>query len=317
MIYRRLGETSLSLSVLGYGCWGVGGGTKEYPAYGKIDPNKIVVAIEKAIEVGINFFDTSALYGAGQSEVFLSKVLPKHRKKIYIATKAGLLDVEKKCFSLEQIRKSLENSLKRLNTDYIDLFQLHNFDKEDLINYPDILNLLLTLKKEGKIIEWGISFKTPNHALDLLKKIKIPSIQCNFNILDTRCIDNKLFQFCKDNKIGVIARTPLAFGFLSLKIDAKKSFPDNDHRSKWSIESKKNWVENSKKLKKLLSARQSINMAQLCIKFCITPEVVSTCIPGMHSVEEVLENYEAVKSGPLSDDIYSDICNYNKYEVLK
>jgi aryl-alcohol dehydrogenase-like predicted oxidoreductase len=222
MIYRRLGETSLNLSVLGYGCWGVGGGTKHYPAYGKVDPKKITRAIEKSIDLGVNFFDTSALYGGGKSEAFLSKILPKYRKKIYISTKAGLLDVDKKCFSSLHLKQSLENSLKRLNTDYIDLFQLHNFDKEDLIHCPDIQDLLLSLKKEGKIIEWGISSKTPNHALDLLRKIKFPSIQCNFNILDKRCIDNKLLKFCKDNKIGMIARTPLAFGFLSLKIDAKK-----------------------------------------------------------------------------------------------
>ncbi len=311
MIYRRLGETSLNLSLLGYGCWGVGGGSKKYPAYGKVDPNGVTSAIEKAIDLGINFFDTSALYGGGQSEIFLSKVLTKYRKKIYISTKAGLLDVNEKCFSVKHIRKSLELSLKRLNTDYIDLFQLHNFDKDDLVNYPDIQNLLLNLKREGKIIEWGISSKTPDKALNLLKKIKIPSIQCNFNILDKRCIDNKLFEFCKDNKIGVIARTPLAFGFLSLKIDPKKSFPDNDHRSKWSILSRKNWVEDSKKLKHLLAINESSSMARLCLKFCITPDVVSTCIPGMHSVEEVLENYEAVNSGPLSDDIYSKICEFN------
>ncbi len=311
MFYRKLGETSLNLSLLGYGCWGVGGGTKNYPAYGKIDPKQVTLAIEKAIDLGINFFDTSALYGRGQSEIFLSKILPKYRQKIYISTKAGLLNVKKKCFNLKYLRQSLENSLKRLKTEYVDLFQLHNFDIDDFVDYPDIEDLLISLKKEGKIIEWGVSSKTPDDALALLKKIKFPSIQCNFNILDKRCIDNKLFEFCLDNKIGVIARTPLGFGFLSLKIDADISFPDDDHRSKWSTASRQSWIDNSKKIEDLLCVNQSTSMAQLCIKFCITPDVVSTCIPGMHSIEEVLENYGAVKSGPLSKELYLKICQFN------
>lgn len=312
MIYRRLGETSLNVSVLGYGCWGVGGGSDSFPAYGKMNSEKISKAIEKAIDKGINFFDTSSLYGGGKSEIFLSKILPKYRKKIYISTKAGLLDIDKKCFSSSFIKKSLEDSLKRLKTDYIDLFQLHNFDKDDFYSFPDIENLLLDLKKEGKILEWGISSKTPQNALDLLKIWKSPTVQCNFNILDKRCIDNNLLSYCDSNKIGVIARTPLAFGFLSLKIKAEENFSSSDHRSRWSIDTKKGWIENSQKIANILCIDKSMTMAQWCIKFCITPSVISTCIPGMHSIEEVEENYNAIISGPLKESHFNQVCDYDE-----
>lgn len=309
MIYRRLGETSLNPSILGYGCWGIGGGSAIYPAYGEVDSFKVKTAIERAIDLGINFFDTSALYGGGKSEIFLSKIIPKYRKNIYISTKAGLLSLNKKCFTPNYLRKSLEKSLDRLKTDYIDLFQLHNFDENDFKLFPEIEEILIKFKKEGKIIEWGVSSKTPDNALNLLKLKKFPAIQCNFNILDQRCIENDLLSYCSKNKIGVIARTPLAFGFLSLKFKGDETFPISDHRSRWSDELKKRWVENSKKIKIKLCKEKSLSMAQWCIKFCITPNIISSCIPGMHSVKEVEENYEAVMSGPMNESNFNMICS--------
>ena len=161
-------------------------------------------------------------------------------------------------------------------------------------------------------MEWGISSKTPEKALDLLKVLKSPTIQCNFNVLDKRCIDNNLLSYCDTNKIGVIARTPLAFGFLSLKIKADKNFSTSDHRSRWSKNIKEDWVKSSQKISKILCTDKSMTMAQWCIKFCITPSVISTCIPGMHSIEEVEENYNAIISGPLTESHFKKVCDFNK-----
>ena len=242
MKYRNIGSTSLIVSEIGFGGWGIGGNKHNSKAYGPTDDQESIIALKTAFEKGVNFFDTSPLYGFGQSEKLIGKALKSNRDKIIIVTKAGYIDyVGNQNFSPNYIRESLENSLKRLQTDYVDIFQLHDLPIELINNSPEIISTLLDLKNEGKIRFLGISTKSQEDSKKIIDKNIFQCMQINFNLLDQRALKNGLFQKCKKHNVGIIGRTPLCFGFLTGKYNSKSFFHKDDHRSKWSKEQINLW----------------------------------------------------------------------------
>ncbi|MFA6354718.1 MAG: aldo/keto reductase [Candidatus Paceibacterota bacterium] len=288
MKYRKLGDTGLIVSEIGFGAWGIGGLSAGATSYGETNDDESCKALKRAYDLGVNFYDTSDLYGAGHSEELIGEALKAVRDKVIIATKVGFLEHRgQQDFKRDYIRKSLVESLKRLKTDYVDLYQLHSPDIKVVEENNEILETLQDLKKEGKIRVFGISVRHPDDALVAVKKLNIKSIQANFNIIDQRIIENGLFELAKDMSVGIIARTPLNFGFLSGKLN-NTTFGPGDHRSAWPKSQLIKWAE-APRLFSFLS-KGKLTPVQVALNFCLSFEAVSVVIPGMLTEAEVEEN---------------------------
>lgn len=317
MKYRQLGKTGLNVSEIGFGTWGLGGNS-----YGPVDDAVSIDALRFAFEQGITFFDTSDLYGNGHSEIVLGEALQGVRDQVIICTKVGLLPhsgFEMPCdFSPEHIRRGLNASLSRLKTDYIDLYLLHSPTLEILQSDHRIMETLEELKKQGKIRAYGISARSPQDALSSVCEFGFQATQVNFNLIDQRAITNGFFDLARENNVGVIARTPFCFGYLTGKLTGSESFNGIDHRSNWPQEQLKRWAA-APGLFSFLTDGQKRTPAQIALRYCLEHTEVSTVIPGMMSRAEVTENIQAVDIDPLTEsemnkirEIYDNTSFYDK-----
>lgn len=289
MKYRQLGNSGLTVSEIGFGTWGLGGN-----AYGPVDDTVSIDALKYAFESGVNFYDTADLYGSGHSEKILGSALKSVRDKIIIATKVGTLPhtgfYMPQDFSTEYIKKGIEDSLKRLQTDYIDLYQLHSpptgiLEKQG----EEIVEVLSGLQKEGKIKTFGISVRSPEDGVIAVEQLDFPVVQVNFNLIDQRAVESGLFSLAASKNVGIIARTPLCFGYLTGKLRGNEQFKGIDHRANWPDNQLKRWAA-APDLFTFLNERKDRSPAQLALRFCLDHECVSTVIPGMMNRFEVSEN---------------------------
>ncbi len=317
MKYRKLGNTGIEVSEIGFGTWGLGG-----TSYGPVDDNLSKAALRFAFDSGITFYDTSDLYGNGHSEEVLGDALHDVRDKIIIATKVGTLPhtgfYMPLDFSPAHIRRGLEASLTRLQTDYIDLYQLHSPTVEILRQNEQIFTTLQTLKEAGKIRAYGISVRSPDDGLVAIQEFGINVVQVNFNMIDQRAIDNGLFEIAKIFNTGIIVRTPLVFGYLSGSLTGNEQFQGVDHRANWPKEQLNRWA-NAPQLFTSLNEGKNRTYAQLALRFCLSDAAASTVIPGMMNVKEVEENVKTVDLPPLNfteiaqiKQIYQNNCFYDK-----
>jgi len=303
MKYRKLGSTGLEVSEIGFGAWGIGGSVNGDIAYGPTNDRESELTIRRAFDVGVTFYDTSDFYGFGRSEQLIGRVLNDVREQVIIATKVGLLDADGAMdFSGKHIRSAVEKSLKRLHTDYIDLYQLHSPPIHIFKQDDRILELLHSLKEEGKIRAFGISVRSPNDGLIVIKKYSFKVLQVNFNMIDQRAIDNGLFSLCEKQGVGIINRTPLCFGLLTGKYSGSEDFDTFDHRSKWPSEQIKQWAGAYKHFSDALINNEKQSQAQLALRFCLTYPCISSVIPGMLTRQHVEENVLASELGPLSKE---------------
>ena len=293
MNYRALGDTGLRVSEIGFGTWGLGGNSGGSFSYGPADDNVSRAALKCALEQGINFYDTSDLYGFGHSEEILGETFSNCRDQVIIASKGGFVDAVKQDFSAAHLRQAIEKSLRRLRTDYIDLYQLHSPAVSQLREQPEILTLMHELKSAGKIRAWGFSARSPEEAHIAVEEFSVPAIQVNFNLTDQRAQTNGLFELCRKKKTGVIVRTPLCFGFLTGKYSSKQNYDAADHRSRWSPEQLQSWEKANDVFSFLFDANPQDTPAQLALRFCLSFAAVSTTIPGMLNNPHVLENADA------------------------
>jgi aryl-alcohol dehydrogenase-like predicted oxidoreductase len=275
---------------VGLGTWGLGG-----KSYGPINKRKAEKILNKSINLGVNFFDTSDLYS--NVEKLLGNTI-KCKKKIIIATKCGLLphtnwDMPEK-FTLSHIKNSIISSMKRLKTNHIDILQLHSPSKKVLYSnkFKKIINLLEKFRLKGKIGIHGVSVRDPMDGIFLINNYKeIKVIQVNFNLLDQRANDIGLFKLAKRKKVNIIVRTPLCFGFLSSKIKKKKNFSKTDHRKRWSDEQITLWNLGRKLFFK--KKPHDCTMSQFSINFCSSFEGVTCVIPGSMNEKQLKENVES------------------------
>jgi aryl-alcohol dehydrogenase-like predicted oxidoreductase len=301
MNYRTLGRTRLDVSEIGFGAWGIGGSTANTLSYGPTDDAVSKAALERAYEQGVTFFDTADLYGDGRSEALIGEVFKARRDKIVIATKAGFLGLEAgQDFSVQHLKKSLEASLTRLRTDYVDLYQLHDPSIAYLEQNSEILEFLEDLKRKGTIRDYGISVRSPDEGLLAVRKIGFACIQVNFNMVDQRAIENGFFELCEEENVGIICRTPLCFGFLTGKYASRDAFHAEDHRNRFKTEQIERWANAHRLFSSAATGEVRQTHAQLAIRYCLSYEIVSTVIPGMLKSEEVDENIEASHLGPLA-----------------
>ena len=299
MRYRSLGKTGMMVSEIGFGAWGIGGRTAGDTSYGDTDDSQSIEALHRALDCGVTFFDTSSVYGGGHSEVLIGKALSGTRHKSVIATKAGYEDwSHPPDFSATAIRLSTERSLRRLQTDYLDVLQLHNPPPEILAS-DEVRKAISQLLAEGKIRTWGVSAKSPAGALEALRVADAPIVQANFNMMDVRAVTSGLLDEVATRGAGFIARTPLCFGFLSGTIDRLTVFPVGDHRSAWPRPQLDNWIDGARDLISAVSAVPGEAGVLNALRFCLSFASVSTTIPGVLRPSEAETNARASEMGPL------------------
>lgn len=286
------------ISTLGFGSWGLGS-----DSYGDINKANSLKVLSFAIKNGINFIDTSNIYGKGLAEKRIGEFLSKNfsfRSKLFIATKCGMtnskssLRAEKHNFDLKNIEKSIKKSLIRLKTNYVDLVQLHSPPPKILTNKKKIygiLKLFQKLKKAGVVKNFGVSVKSPQDALIVLKNYKkFNFIQLNFSLIDQRALEYGVLDIAYKKKISIITRTPLAFGYLTGKVRVKK----NDHRKKWGLKQTNIWTNGRLKFANIIN-RKNLNSLTLALLFATYHPAIKTVIPGMMKIKHVKENLKFLK----------------------
>jgi aryl-alcohol dehydrogenase-like predicted oxidoreductase len=319
MLQRTLGKSKLEVSALGMGCWAIGGpwtwdqpGGTPYPAgWGSIDDAESIRAIHAAIELGINFFDTAANYGAGHSEVVLGNALKGNRDQVVIATKFGhIVDETRKTVYgdntqiLTNVRTDVENSLRRLQTDYIDIYQLHAGDYDPALSL-ELQVILEELVAAGKIRWYGWSTDGVASARTFASGAHCTSIQFRLNAL----FDNTAMrQVCADFDLAGINKDPLNRGVLTGKFSAATTFPDNDIRSRASFAD----PEMVKRLQCVDSLRDILTsngrtMAQGALAYIWALDERMVPIPGFKSVQQVRDNAGALALGPLTAEQVEEI----------
>lgn len=290
MKYRTLGKTGLKVSEVGFGAWAIGG-NKYGNSYGATDDNESLKAIFKAIELGCNFFDTADLYGRGHSEELLGYALSKlNRNDFVIATKVGAdfySGITKMNFTENYIRFALDNSMKRLNTNYIDIYQLHNPPLEK-IKSGEIFEIMDKLKKEGKINFVGLCIDDAIEGLEALKHNTIDTIQVVYNIFD-QDQNEDLFPFISNKNVGIIARETLANGLLTGLYNENTYFPSGDFRHTWPVSYIRSRTQAAQNLKPLLNSNIN-SLPKLAIKFVLENNFVGVTIPGCKYEKHAEEN---------------------------
>ncbi len=296
---RPLGATGLAVSEIGFGAWGIGGETAGATSYGRTDDAASVAAIEAALERGINFFDTANVYGDGHSERLLGQVLAPRRDQAVIATKAGFLSFDAPPdFRPGAVSRSLEGSLRRLRTDYVDVLQLHNPPIGDRDRCLALADELDQLRESGRIRAAGWSLKRPEDAIAAIRDYRAAVVQLNFNLLDWRAIDAGVFAMAL-GRVGVIARTPLCFGILTGTIGRDTQFALADHRSLWPRAQVHAWLDAAEAL---FAAIELPFAAASALRFCLSHQAVSTVIAGMLTPDEVAANAVASALDRVSGD---------------
>jgi aryl-alcohol dehydrogenase-like predicted oxidoreductase len=321
---RKLGRSNIEVSALGLGCWAIGGelwdGNDNPLGYGKVDDNQSIEAIRKGIELGIDFFDTADVYGAGHSEQILGRALKGYRNRIAIATKFGsFFNEETKTAGFSEpkispgyIKRACEASLKRLGTDYIDLYQLHawSIDKDKI---DSVIDTLESLVKRGLIRAYGWSTDWMEGARIFVRDSNCAAIQHQMNVF----IEAKeVLELCENNNLASIVRSPLAMGLLSGKYNSSTKLPENDIRRKepeWLLYFKQG-TPDEEFLKKLDSIREILTsngrtLVQGALAWIWGRSSCTIPIPGFKTVKQVEENAKAMEFGPLTAEQMNEIDN--------
>lgn len=301
MRYRVLGRTGVTVSEVGFGAWAIGG-NRYGNSYGPTDDATSVKAVERAYDMGCNFYDTADVYGWGHSEELLGKALSGKRDRVVIATKVGgdfYHGGVRINFATDYIRFAVEKSLERLRTDYIDLYQLHNPPIE-MMGQPETYEVLERLKEEGKIKFYGVSIFDPEEGIRAMGTGKPEGIQVVYNIFSQEPA-RVLFPVAKKKGVAIIAREPLANGFLTGKYNEDAQFVAGDIRSNWPRNYIAARVRAAENLKFLLKD-DTKSLSQAALKFVLANEAVSAVIPGAKTPAQVEDNLSAGYGSPLSAD---------------
>lgn len=289
MKYRDFGKTGIKVSEVGFGTRALGGG-EHGAAYGFTDDKISLEALSRAIDLGCNFFDTADVYGRGHAEELLGRALKNKRDRLIIATKAGSDFYQGpgfQTFTPEYIRFALEKSLDRLRTDYIDVYLMHNPPMR-LINRDDSYETFRELKKEGKIRSWGVSVFDAIEAETALSVGKPDCLEIAYSLFSTRAKDS-LFPRAFDEGCAIIAREPLANGFLTGKYTSDCKFGEGDIRAEWPPDYVSARALAAARLS-FLTAGGARTQSQAAIRFVLEEKAVTVVIPGIKTPEQAEEN---------------------------
>ena len=298
MHYRKLGNTGITVSDIGFGGWAIGGAAEASGTpfgWGRTNDDESLAAIRRARELGVNFFDTADSYGFGRSESLLGIVLSRQRQGVVIATKVGVVrDAEgrlRKDFSRGHILHAVDGSLKRLRTDYIDLLQLHNPTLDEL-RRDDLHEAMDRLQEVGKIRFWGVSISTVEEGIEIVNRGWGYALQVLYNVLNQAPAD-ELFPLAHQKGYGIIARVPLASGLLSGKFRPDTVFSKDDVRQNFLTPKRLEEVLPRVDEAKSIIGGTARSLAEGSLRFVLANECISTVIPGAKNVRQVEMNASA------------------------
>jgi aryl-alcohol dehydrogenase-like predicted oxidoreductase len=298
MNYRVFGKTNWNISEVGFGAWAIGG------SWGDVDDQESLAAMREGISQGMNFIDTADVYGDGRSERLIAQLLKDFKgDKIYVVTKAGrrLNPHVASGYNYANLSKFVERSLQNLQTESLDLVQLH-CPPTEVYKRDEAFNALDKLKQEGKIQHYGVSVETVEEAKLSLNHEGVASVQIIYNMFRTKPAD-EFFALAKEKNVCILARVPLASGLLSGKMTKDSKFAKDDHRnfnrhgesfdvgetfSGVDFETGLNAVEELKSL-----VPNGYSMAQLALRWILMHPAVSTVIPGAKNPQQAKDNAKA------------------------
>ncbi|WP_242223490.1 aldo/keto reductase [Bacillus cereus group sp. BfR-BA-01380] len=288
MEFRLLGNTGLIVSEIGFGAWAIGG-----DEWGDVKDYESIEAIEKAIDLGVNFIDTADVYGLGHSEKLVAQVIKQHRKNIVLSTKGGLIghhyDPNQKAVygTPQKIINAFEASLKRLKTDYIDVYFCHIWwnKREEMEAFLEAFQIL---KQDGKVRAVGVSTNDLEYIKQFNQHGDLDVIQFDYSILNKEP-EKDILPYAKKHNLGTVIRGPLKMGILTGKFSPKTTFPENDLRKDWPTEK---WFQDSlEKVEKLRTLeRTNRTLTQIALRYVLSHPAVSVAIPGAKKQLQVEEN---------------------------
>lgn len=318
MQYRDLGRTGFKVSTLSFGAWAIGG------TWGPVNEAESLAALHRSIELGVNFFDTADVYGDGLSERLLAKLKKETRETIYIATKAGRrLDPHTADgYNRANLTAFVERSLKNLNTDALDLLQLH-CPPTEVYYRPEVFGVLDDLTKAGKIRNYGVSVEKVEEALKAIEYPNVQTVQIIFNMFRLRPSE-LLFEQVLKRKVGILARVPLASGMLTGKMKADTLFSADDHRAfnrhgeafdrgeTFSGVDYNLGLEAVEELKK--SCPSGMSLVQFALRWILMFDAVTCAIPGAKRPSQADENFSAADLPALSNESMQKVREiYDRY----
>ena len=322
MNYRKLGKTGFDISDISLGTWQVGG--KWGDKFSHETADKI---LNTAVDSGINFIDTADVYGDGESEKAVGRLVKNRSERIYVATKCGrqLNPHTSEAYQPEILRKFVENSLKNMGLETLDLIQLH-CPPTEVFYRPEIFELFDKLKEEGKILNLGISVEKVEEALKGIEYQNVTSVQIIFNIFRQRPAE-LFFEQAQQKNVGIIVRVPLASGLLTGKFSDNSTFTEGDHRNfnrngeqfdKGETFSGIDYATGLKAVDELKTiSPNDTNLASMALRWILQHEAVTTIIPGASKPEQVLANVGSSSYSALSEEQLVNINVVYKKHIKK
>ncbi|MFO7446494.1 MAG: aldo/keto reductase [Ignavibacteriaceae bacterium] len=318
MKYRKLGRTGWEVSEISFGAWAIGG------TWGSVDDKNSLDALNKALDMGVNFIDTADVYGDGHSEQLIAKLRKERKEKFYVATKAGrrLNPHTAEGYNRKNLTSFIERSLKNLNADAIDLLQLH-CPPTTVYYMPEVFEILDDLVKDGKLRFYGVSVEKVEEGLKAIEFPNVQSVQIIFNMFRHRPSE-LFFEQAKKRQVGIIARVPLASGLLTGKLKKDSKFEADDHRNfnrhgeAFDRGETFSGVDYDLSLKAVEEVKAvcppGITLAQFALKWILMFDAVSCAIPGAKRKEQAEENINAQLLPPLTSETMAGVSDiYNRY----
>jgi aryl-alcohol dehydrogenase-like predicted oxidoreductase len=318
MQYRELGRTGWKVSAVSFGSWAIGG------AWGPVKDAESLAALHRAVELGVNFFDTADVYGDGRSERLLAQMRRDHGDDIHIATKAGrrLNPHVAAGYNRANLTAFVERSLKNLDAEAIDLLQLH-CPPTQVYYSPEVFGVLDDLVKEGKILYYGVSVEKVEEALKAIEYPNVQSVQIIFNMFRHRPTE-LLFEQTKKRNVGILARVPLASGMLTGKLKPDSTFATDDHRTynrhgeEFDRGETFSGVDYNIGLQAVDELKDicppGMSMVQFALRWILMFDAVTCAIPGAKNPMQADENFGAADFPPLSEENMSQVRSiYDRY----
>jgi aryl-alcohol dehydrogenase-like predicted oxidoreductase len=318
MEYRELGRTGWKVSEISFGAWAIGG------TWGTVDDKESIAALHRALDLGVNFFDTADVYGDGRSERLLAQLRKVRHDEFFVATKAGrrLNPHIATGYNRQNLTDFVERSIKNLAVETLDLLQLH-CPPTEVYYMPEVFGILDDLVKTGKLRFYGVSVEKVEEALKAIEYPHVQSVQIIFNIFRQRPAE-LFFKEAQRREVGIFARVPLASGLLTGKFTRESKFEKDDHRSfnrhgeafdrgeTFSGLDYETGLQAVESLRPLVQAGQT--MAQMALRWILMFPAVTCAIPGAKRPQQVEENIHAAILPPLQEATMAGINTiYNQY----
>lgn len=311
MQYRELGRTGWKVSEMSFGSWAIGG------TWGPVEDAESLAALHRAVELGVNFFDTADVYGDGRSERLLAQLRRQHSEALYIATKAGRrLDPHiVEGYNRANLTAFVERSLENLDTEALDLLQLH-CPPTQVYYMPEVFGILDDFVGAGKVRYYGVSVERVEEALKAIEYPNVQSVQIIFNMFRHRPAE-LLFEQARKYQVGILARVPLASGMLTGKLKPDTAFVPDDHRSfnrngeafdrgeTFSGVDYQAGLQAVEELKAICPAGMS--MVQFALRWILMFDAVTCAIPGAKRPSQADENFTAADLAPLSNETMAQV----------